>query len=63
LLPDSPNSALLAAIGNIARAKYRDAVQAVAIAKTNLLGKFVPDRPSTPTKRGTVTAAAARAVA
>lgn len=62
LLPDNPNSALLAAIGNITRAKYRDAVRAVAIARTNLLAKSTPDRPPAPTKRGTITAAA-RAVA
>jgi CHAD domain-containing protein len=55
LLPESTNSPLRAAIGNILRAKYRDAVQAVSTAKANLLKKppaevevSVPQKPGAP---------------
>jgi CHAD domain-containing protein len=63
MLPENGNSPLLAAIGNITRAKYRDAVEAVASAKKNLVGKSGPDLPPTPIKPNTMAAAAARAVA
>jgi CHAD domain-containing protein len=60
LLSENVNSPLLAAIGNITRAKYRDAVQAVFSAKQNLVGKSAPDvPPGEPIKRNTVAAAAA----
>lgn len=39
LLPGNPNSSLLLAVSNIMRAKYRDAVQAVANTKAALLRK------------------------
>src|SRR5215469_7633439 len=63
LLPENVNSPLLAAIGNITRAKYRDAVEAVASAKKNLVGKPGPDLPPAPIKPNTLAASAARAVA
>jgi CHAD domain-containing protein len=63
LLPENVNSPLLAAIGNISRAKYRDAVQAVASAKKNLVGKSAPDVPPAPIKRNSMASAAAHAVA
>jgi len=64
MLPENGNSPLLAAIGNITRAKYRDAVEAVASAKKNLVGKPGPDLPPAPIKPNTLAASAAgRAVA
>jgi CHAD domain-containing protein len=62
LLPESTNSPLRAAIGNILRAKYRDAVQAVSTAKANLLKKPPAEvEVSVPQKAGALIAA--RAVA
>jgi CHAD domain-containing protein len=58
ILPKHVNSPLLAAISNIKRAKYRDALQAVTNTKRNLLKK--PVALATPTKD---TAAMAQAVA
>ncbi|MBV9480775.1 MAG: CHAD domain-containing protein [Acidobacteria bacterium] len=63
LLPESVNSPLRAAISNITRAKYRDAVQAVSTAKANL-NRFPSDiQVAPPQKPNIVAQRVARAVA
>lgn len=65
LIPDGTNSPLRSAVSNIMRAKYRDAVQAVNFAKTQLLKKPTEPAQMASTGRRSVgtTVEAARAVA